>query len=130
MKLGLHTRNAFSNIVSNAASKLPDDELIIRRKSVVAVRCWRASARSRLSRAVSVFGLLLDELMGRFGADPALERCLMALPEPQDRHRSGSNRDGWKLVRVGIWQCPLWVIRDRVEPEASQVISAAFQSDG
>jgi hypothetical protein len=85
-------RTAFSNIVSNTLSKLPDDELMMRNTSAVAV-CWlRASASSLVSHAM---WSAADELTGRavlLGrvsaaglrrrdlADPALERRFMAPP--------------------------------------------------
>jgi hypothetical protein len=88
-------RTAFSNIVSNTLSKLPDDELMMRNTSAVAV-CWlRASASSLLSHAMSDLWSAADELtgravlLGRFSAaglrrrdlaDPALERRFMAPP--------------------------------------------------
>ena len=79
---------------------------MIRNTSAVAVCCWRASASSWLSLAMSDFCPAADELtgravpLGRFSAvglrrrglaDPALERPRMALHQDSAGYRSGSN---------------------------------------
>src|SRR6476661_2504248 len=87
---------ALASIASKTGSKSPDDELLIRSTSEVAVCCSRASFSSRVSRATSASGIGADEdtaldtsrrfvfsALRRRDLDvsrPALERLFIASP--------------------------------------------------